>query len=157
MGGGIRRGALGAAGGASGPGESGGGEAVRLARRHSKSTPESEERPAQRARKARANLRARSVHGGFQHPQQTLKVGLADHDRSRVVELALEHGPRPDAEDLDRPRTDVEFRVPDLAHRLEEEERSEEHTSELQSLRHLVCRLLLEKKKTNYVVRAAMS
>src|ERR1035438_246296 len=29
--------------------------------------------------------------------------------------------------------------------------RSEEHTSELQSLRHLVCRLLLEKKKTtNY-------
>src|SRR5471030_3490687 len=27
------------------------------------------------------------------------------------------------------------------------EARSEEHTSELQSLRHLVCRLLLEKKK----------
>src|SRR5205814_9718607 len=29
-------------------------------------------------------------------------------------------------------------------------ERSEEHTSELQSLRHLVCRLLLEKKKKKY-------
>src|SRR5258705_5749454 len=28
--------------------------------------------------------------------------------------------------------------------------RSEEHTSELQSLRHLVCRLLLEKKKNVY-------
>src|SRR5438045_7648995 len=28
------------------------------------------------------------------------------------------------------------------------DQRSEEHTSELQSLRHLVCRLLLEKKKT---------
>src|SRR5205814_7236268 len=28
--------------------------------------------------------------------------------------------------------------------------RSEEHTSELQSLRHLVCRLLLEKKKKVY-------
>src|SRR5262245_23685809 len=28
-----------------------------------------------------------------------------------------------------------------------QEPRSEEHTSELQSLRHLVCRLLLEKKK----------
>src|SRR5437899_8355833 len=28
-------------------------------------------------------------------------------------------------------------------------QRSEEHTSELQSLRHLVCRLLLEKKKNN--------
>src|SRR5258708_17623341 len=30
--------------------------------------------------------------------------------------------------------------------------RSEEHTSELQSPDHLVCRLLLEKKKTNIVV-----
>src|SRR5258705_10117221 len=29
--------------------------------------------------------------------------------------------------------------------------RSEEHTSELQSLRHLVCRLLLEKKKKDAV------
>src|ERR1039458_5499085 len=29
----------------------------------------------------------------------------------------------------------------------ESAQRSEEHTSELQSLRHLVCRLLLEKKK----------
>src|SRR5947199_6688594 len=28
--------------------------------------------------------------------------------------------------------------------------RSEEHTSELQSLRHLVCRLLLEKKKNHF-------
>src|SRR5262245_64604877 len=32
------------------------------------------------------------------------------------------------------------------------ESRSEEHTSELQSLRHLVCRLLLEKKK-NHISR----
>src|SRR5438045_7333503 len=30
---------------------------------------------------------------------------------------------------------------------VKDESRSEEHTSELQSLRHLVCRLLLEKKK----------
>src|SRR5438045_7493595 len=35
-------------------------------------------------------------------------------------------------------------------HRLLEAYRSEEHTSELQSLRHLVCRLLLEKKKTKH-------
>src|ERR1035441_10976088 len=32
--------------------------------------------------------------------------------------------------------------------------RSEEHTSELQSLRHLVCRLLLEKNKNNKVADA---
>src|SRR5258705_6993405 len=30
---------------------------------------------------------------------------------------------------------------------------SEEHTSELQSLRHLVCRLLLEKKKKTAIMR----
>src|SRR5262245_62486288 len=35
-----------------------------------------------------------------------------------------------------------------LAAALDHFRRSEEHTSELQSLRHLVCRLLLEKKKT---------
>src|ERR1035438_10669630 len=32
--------------------------------------------------------------------------------------------------------------------------RSEEHTSELQSLRHLVCRLLLEKKKKTQQITA---
>src|SRR5262245_65290519 len=35
----------------------------------------------------------------------------------------------------------------DLAERWRRDPRSEEHTSEIQSLRHLVCRLLLEKKK----------
>src|SRR5258705_4275194 len=35
----------------------------------------------------------------------------------------------------------------DLHHLSPARGRSEEHTSELQSLRHLVCRLLLEKKK----------
>src|SRR3712207_7333727 len=33
---------------------------------------------------------------------------------------------------------------------LSADERSEEHTSELQSRQYLVCRLLLEKKKINY-------
>src|SRR2546425_4547040 len=36
----------------------------------------------------------------------------------------------------------------EAAHALHARERSEEHTSELQSLAYLVCRLLLEKKKT---------
>src|SRR5262245_65363054 len=39
--------------------------------------------------------------------------------------------------------------MPLLAARASARPRSEEHTSELQSLRHLVCRLLLEKKKKN--------
>src|SRR5262245_22445017 len=37
--------------------------------------------------------------------------------------------------------------IKQLSVELDSVERSEEHTSELQSLRHLVCRLLLEKKK----------
>src|SRR5262245_63355337 len=37
--------------------------------------------------------------------------------------------------------------LPVLARAARTDRRSEEHTSELQSLRHLVCRLLLEKKK----------
>src|SRR5262245_63582783 len=36
---------------------------------------------------------------------------------------------------------------------LSDGQRSEEHTSELQSLRHLVCRLLLEKKKYKNKIR----
>src|SRR2546422_6501126 len=44
---------------------------------------------------------------------------------------------------------DVPFRVgPHAARALLRRWRSEEHTSELQSRLHLVCRLLLEKKKT---------
>src|SRR5205823_11087352 len=49
-------------------------------------------------------------------------------------------------------------------HRLEDRRRarlrpsrSEEHTSELQSLAYLVCRLLLEKKKKNVKVASAVS
>src|SRR5258705_6065277 len=35
--------------------------------------------------------------------------------------------------------------------------RSEEHTSELQSLRHLVCRLLLEQKNTSSIAHCGAS
>src|SRR5437899_3060748 len=50
-------------------------------------------------------------------------------------------------------KTDLETRYQEASTRIAQlekeakESRSEEHTSELQSLRHLVCRLLLEKKK----------
>src|SRR5258707_10800161 len=51
------------------------------------------------------------------------------------------------------PRSDL---LPQLAHLLASRgagKRSEEHTSELQSRQYLVCRLLLEKKKTiSYVI-----
>src|SRR5258705_4776789 len=47
-----------------------------------------------------------------------------------------------------RQPTTARYRRNDLAYLGRWWARSEEHTSELQSLRHLVCRLLLEKKKT---------
>src|SRR5258705_5788119 len=46
-----------------------------------------------------------------------------------------------------RPRTSPSAKTPSSGQRSTRSRRSEEHTSELQSLRHLVCRLLLEKKK----------
>src|SRR5262245_65378962 len=48
---------------------------------------------------------------------------------------------------LDDARQDLQERGLAGAVLADESVRSEEHTSELQSLRHLVCRLLLEKKK----------
>src|SRR2546425_5246196 len=61
-----------------------------------------------------------------------------ERERSVVNGLPLERDE--DSEDgVLRPREDEPHR----------QERSEEHTSELQSLAYLVCRLLLEKKKTD--------
>src|SRR5258708_26942486 len=72
-------------------------------------------------------------------PYTTLFRSQRDAARlSRPGELA--HTPRPEVELSDR---EAVRRLAELDLR-----RSEEHTSELQSPDHLVCRLLLEKKKT---------
>src|SRR5258705_9206987 len=47
----------------------------------------------------------------------------------------------------DLPPEDLALLTVHQSERVYKKSRSEEHTSELQSLRHLVCRLLLEKKK----------
>src|SRR2546422_3858969 len=62
----------------------------------------------------------------------------------------------------DRYRRDglVGVRVPHLNPQVwhaHSHERSEEHTSELQSRLHLVCRLLLEKKKTKHITTHQIS
>src|SRR2546426_6554977 len=69
---------------------------------------------------------------------------LLDHPESVIVWET--HGPLPENSAMDSDaglfvRRDPEHQGPDLM-------RSEEHTSELQSPCNLVCRLLLEKKKT---------
>src|SRR5947199_2973291 len=51
-------------------------------------------------------------------------------------------------ESLIRPMTILWINLP--THEMLNPKRSEEHTSELQSLRHLVCRLVLEKKKQTH-------
>src|SRR5437667_7804282 len=71
-------------------------------------------------------------------PYTTLFRSLHDHAQPPAVDplralLAVDHRPHP--QPVERPRRAVD------------PQRSEEHTSELQSHHDLVCRLLLEKKK----------
>src|ERR1035441_9572198 len=69
-----------------------------------------------------------------------------DTATTEIYTLSL-HDALPISADLQRPR----WRTVESADR-RSCVRSEEHTSELQSLRHLVCRLLLEKKKKYNVI-----
>src|SRR2546425_6804662 len=58
-----------------------------------------------------------------------------------------------ETEDLpEKPETPSPAHHSPIRVRSDLQERSEEHTSELQSLAYLVCRLLLEKKKTDHNV-----
>src|SRR5687768_17884611 len=52
-----------------------------------------------------------------------------------------------DEESIDLTKGDSAHYRADVPHAIQNTARSEEHTSELQSRLHLVCRLLLEKKK----------
>src|SRR5205823_14612458 len=65
--------------------------------------------------------------------------------RSQLRRQLPEHAVQDDRGEVPaEPRAHARARRP-----LHPEQRSEEHTSELQSLAYLVCRLLLEKKKKN--------
>src|SRR5207244_12400755 len=78
--------------------------------------------------------------GGEQRSLGLQKVDVESVDRSRCRAEAHKH-----AEWLDAIERSRERRLADAVIR------SEEHTSELQSPDHLVCRLLLEKKKTRHI------
>src|SRR5258705_4084937 len=85
-----------------------------------------------------------SAGGGARPPRTTLLRGPDQLLRSRTEE----HGVAP-KNPLSRLVTDPAFQKPGKESEFDRgsllARRSEEHTSELQSLRHLVCRLLLEK------------
>src|SRR3712207_7821215 len=58
-------------------------------------------------------------------------------------------------EELETQREDLETALRKLKGVIRDTDRSEEHTSELQSRQYLVCRLLLEKKKKNKIAFSA--
>src|SRR5690348_17443198 len=72
-----------------------------------------------------------------------LKVGNYPHLRIDGELAPLTEQPRVTAEDM----LSMAFSMMSARQKQKFKERSEEHTSELQSPVHLVCRLLLEKKK----------
>src|SRR2546422_1903553 len=85
---------------------------------------------------------------GLTHCPTDFKQRSCGRDRADcrfAVACATSTGPRSNGE-----AQNARAAEPDRSHPCEEgelEPRSEEHTSELQSRLHLVCRLLLEKKK----------
>src|SRR2546425_2885392 len=80
------------------------------------------------------SLRVRSCPGAYDVARESITAMLPHHRR------------RPDG--MGRaPRAIDDLLAPRALHGLVITTRSEEHTSELQSLAYLVCRLLLEKKK----------
>src|SRR3712207_6934055 len=85
-------------------------------------------------------------------PPTTLSRSEVDHEDPGVLPAArrvLLRGERHVGEPAGLRRRPEERRV---QRQPAEEERSEEHTSELQSRQYLVCRLLLEKKKNKHRV-----
>src|SRR3712207_7065560 len=81
-------------------------------------------------------------------PYTTLfRSGLQMDEVALPIVLAWQLG-RTGPADWERVRLSADFLVAE-GPATEQERRSEEHTSELQSRQYLVCRLLLEKKKKN--------
>src|SRR3712207_6871184 len=66
-------------------------------------------------------------------------------DAQRIEQILVTDGRSPGAATGAPPPFHLRFAAEEIAER---SERSEEHTSELQSRQYLVCRLLLEKKQT---------
>src|SRR5258708_28084540 len=79
------------------------------------------------------------------------EVQIAGTHRHQAVGDAVRAGKRPDLTALDGALHRGRAGGLDADHRDPRFRRSEEHTSELQSPDHLVCRLLLENKKNSNV------
>src|SRR3989449_5326539 len=88
------------------------------------------------------------VHTQHRHPMPLLRRLLAATVESRAGRVLVSRSPAPRAAPGAPPlATPAVARLSAKGKFLFAGDRSEEHTSELQSRLHLVCRLLLEKKK----------
>src|SRR3989441_8436656 len=86
-----------------------------------------------------------------EHARPRAERRLVESDRGRGLHRARPGG-------LHRRQPGAEHAPPRHRDRTRDHvRRSEEHTSELQSLAYLVCRLLLEKKKAHPTIRVATS
>src|SRR5437899_5989012 len=72
---------------------------------------------------------------------------ITERDLSRANQLAIVPTEGSQMKGMNQASHRHILLLPESCSRARRSMRSEEHTSELQSLRHLVCRLLLEKKK----------
>src|SRR2546422_5532473 len=84
----------------------------------------------------------------FRSPREPARVQQQPAEQEHPVTEGVEPGER-DVPGADLQRHDVVEEARAERHQ-RQEDRSEEHTSELQSRLHLVCRLLLEKKKKTH-------
>src|SRR5205814_3495159 len=91
---------------------------------------------------AKDGIRVNSVHPGIMPPMRTSTVSADPDWRAKTLRAV----PMKREGRVEEVAYAVLFLASDEASYI----RSEEHTSELQSLRHLVCRLLLEKKKHSF-------
>src|SRR3712207_8536607 len=83
-------------------------------------------------------------------PYTTLFRSLAAHDPDREARAGERLAPHEALREPELGADRAHLVLEQRPQRLDELERSEEHTSELQSRQYLVCRLLLEKKKKSY-------
>src|SRR5436305_5062229 len=91
--------------------------------------------------------------GGHRVMRSVIGLQRCAEQREKAVAEKLVHDAAMAVEDVDQDREGAVEAVDDFLRRaLAGSRRSEEHTSELQSRPHLVCRLLLEKKKTSVKV-----
>src|SRR5690606_41415527 len=106
--------------------------------------------PSSSRRTATPEIYTLSLHDALPIFRQFVRRG-GENRQAAAIECLERHalaGGRAPVIDVDQQRIlPARHGQPDFAQQLRVEQRSEEHTSELQSRENLVCRLLLEKKK----------